>query len=152
MTRIYKENGTYWMDDNGVITELKNIKADKKRPQTGDYIVLPKNSANNQFCKCHYVDETGEYILKDKLPADQRKTSTPKASKAQGISIEALMEHLPEEVKAQIREAEEKAKRVAMVHQKRAERERLEKMIEDLDREIEALENPKTEENTEVEA
>lgn len=140
------------MDDNGTITELTNIKTDKKRPQTGDYIVLPKNSANNQFCKCHYVDQTGEYILKDKLSADQRKTSTPKASKTQNISIADLMEHLPEEIKAQIKEAEEKAKRVAMVHQKREERERLIKMIENLDKEIEALENPKTENEEEVEA
>ena len=127
------------MDYNGTITELTNIKTDKKRPQTGDYIVLPKNSANNQYCKCHYVDETGEYILKDKLPSDQRKTSTPKT---QNISIDALMEHLPEEIKAQIREAEEKAKISMMIHQKREEREKLTKMIENLDKEIEALENP----------
>ena len=57
MVKIYKEQDTIYMEDNGDIVELDDIIVDKKSGK--EVIKLPANSANRQWLMLDKVTEEG---------------------------------------------------------------------------------------------
>lgn len=102
--KIYAQDSKYFMEDldTNITTELTDIRQDPKG--TGDYIVLPENSANRKFCKVKKAIEGIQLDYKESKTFGPR---NPDAPKTQKVKIN-LDEYLTDEEKAKI-EKHEKA-------------------------------------------
>lgn len=79
--KIYAQDSKYFMEDleTNQTVELTDIRQDPKG--TGDYIVLPENSANRKFCKTKKADMGIILEYKESRTLGPHDTKTPKTPK-----------------------------------------------------------------------
>lgn len=79
--KIYAQDSKFYMEDldTNITTELTDIRQDPKG--TGDYIVLPENSANRKFCKVKKAEAGITLDYKESKTFGPRNTDAPKTER-----------------------------------------------------------------------
>ena len=110
MVKIYKEQDTIYMEDNGDIVDLnEHITVDKKTGR--DVIKLPENSANRQWIMVDKITEEGiELAYKETRTIGARLPGVDKKPYIEYLTDEELAEYnrLIEVAKARKAEAEKR--------------------------------------------